>query len=91
VIVESLDAFLQARALLFADLDLPPGDVDDLRKCRWSGDHGVVWWEDGDGRRCDASTTSQFLVKDGLSIFRDQGRHVWLVFTSDREDYDFAF
>lgn len=87
---ESLDAFLQARNLLFADLDLPPGDVEDHRAHRWSGDHGAVWWEE-DGRRRDASTTNQDASKDGLYVCRDRNRHVWLVFASAREDTDFAY
>jgi len=91
MITEKLDAFLQARTHLFAALDLPPGDVEDLRERRWSGDHGAVWWEDAEGRRRDASITNQWVNSDGLFVCRDRQRHVWLVFTQDREDASFEF
>ena len=88
---KNFDAFLRARGALFADLDLPPGHVEDHRAHRWSGDHGAVWWEDGEGRRHDASTTSHSVSKDGLYVVRDVRGHAWLVFSLDREDPGFAY
>lgn len=67
---ENFDAFLRAEKSLFAGLDLPPGHIEDHREHRWSGDHGVVWWEGSDGLRRDASTTNQVADKEGLYVVR---------------------
>ena len=88
---ERFDVFFQARNHLFADLDLPKGHVEDHREHRWSVDHGAVWWEDSQGRRRDASTTSHVFDKDGLYVVRDTQRHLWMVFSMDREDSNFEF
>lgn len=92
MIAQKIDALLEARTNLFDDLGVSPGDVEDHRGHRWSGDHGAVWWEDDDGRRHDASVfTREWADRDGLYMVWEPKRQLWLVFSKDREDADFAY